>query len=87
MESNNLLIGHKHDKKIYMIERFVASDYGWKLSHICGYTRALDLTWVRKRIIFRSVTFQNLVHNSCNVWHVMHMMVDLPLKNLIDQVD
>jgi hypothetical protein len=44
MESNNLLIGHKHDKEIYMIEIFVVSDYGRELSHVCGYTRALDLT-------------------------------------------
>jgi hypothetical protein len=44
MESNNLLIGHKHDKKIYVIERFVTDDYGRELSYVCGYTRALDLT-------------------------------------------
>jgi hypothetical protein len=48
MESNNLLIGHKHDKKIYVIERFVVSDYGSELSHVHGYTRVLDLMWVRK---------------------------------------
>jgi hypothetical protein len=28
MESNNLLIGHKYGKKIYIIERFVACDFG-----------------------------------------------------------
>jgi hypothetical protein len=48
IESNNLLIGHKHDNEIYVIERFIVSDYGRKLSHICRYTRALDLMWVRK---------------------------------------
>jgi hypothetical protein len=47
MESNNLLIGHKYDKEIYVIERFM-SDYGKELSHVCGYTWELDLTWVRK---------------------------------------
>jgi hypothetical protein len=48
MESKNLLIGHKQGKEIYVIERFVVSDYGKELSHVCGYTRALDLMWVRK---------------------------------------
>jgi hypothetical protein len=41
MESTNLLIGHKHGKEIYLIERFVASDYGRELSHVCGYMRVL----------------------------------------------
>jgi hypothetical protein len=44
MESTNLLIRHKYDKEIYLIERFVACDYGRELSHICGYTQTLDLT-------------------------------------------
>jgi hypothetical protein len=44
MESSNLLIGHKHDKEIYLIERFVGGDYGRELSHVCGYTWTLDLT-------------------------------------------
>jgi hypothetical protein len=44
MESNNLLIGHKYDNNIYVIEKFVASDYGMKLSHICEYTQMLELT-------------------------------------------
>jgi hypothetical protein len=48
MKSNNLLIGHKHVKEIYVIERFVATDYGRELSHVCGYMRVLDLMWVRK---------------------------------------
>jgi hypothetical protein len=50
MESNNLLIGHKQGKKIYVIERFVAGDYGSELSHVRGYTQVLDLMWVRKRL-------------------------------------
>jgi hypothetical protein len=48
MKSNNLLIGHKHGKEIYVIERFVMSDYRRESSHVYGYTRTLDLTWVRK---------------------------------------
>jgi hypothetical protein len=40
-----------------------------------------------KSIIFGSVTLQNLVHNSCNARLVAHLQVDLPLKNLISQVD
>jgi hypothetical protein len=31
-----------------VIERFVLMYYGMELSHVCVYTRALDLTWVRK---------------------------------------
>jgi hypothetical protein len=42
MERNNLLIGHKHGKEIYLIERFVACVYGRELSHVCGYMRSLD---------------------------------------------
>jgi hypothetical protein len=26
--------------------------YGKELSHVCGYMRALDLTWVRKVLFF-----------------------------------
>jgi hypothetical protein len=48
MKSNNLLIGYKHGKEIYVIVRFVTSDYGRELSYICRYTRALNLTLVRK---------------------------------------
>jgi hypothetical protein len=43
MECTNLLIGHKHGKKIYLIERFVVVDYERELSYVCGYTWALVL--------------------------------------------
>jgi hypothetical protein len=43
-----LLIGHKHCKEIYLIERFVTCGYGRELSHVCRYTWALELTLVRK---------------------------------------
>jgi hypothetical protein len=42
--SNNLVIRYKHDKKIYLIERFDACVYRRELSHYCKYTRMLDLT-------------------------------------------
>jgi hypothetical protein len=32
------MIGHKHDKEIYLIERLVIDVYGRELSHVCGYT-------------------------------------------------
>jgi hypothetical protein len=48
MENTNLLIGHKHGKEIYLIERFVTCGYGRELSHVCRYTWALELTLVRK---------------------------------------
>jgi hypothetical protein len=47
MKNSNLLIRHKHSKEIYVIERFVVSDYERKVSHICRYTWALDLTWMK----------------------------------------
>jgi hypothetical protein len=73
MESNNLVIKHKHGKKIYLIERFVAGVYERELYHVCGYTWALELMCVRKNIIFKSVIFQNLVQNLCNVGLIMHL--------------
>jgi hypothetical protein len=36
------MIGHKHDKEIYLIKRFDAGVYERELSHVCGYTPALD---------------------------------------------
>jgi hypothetical protein len=50
-----------------MIERFVVNVL-WKGIISCLWVHAdarLDVG--EKSIIFRSVTFQNLVHNSCNV--------------------
>jgi hypothetical protein len=44
MESIDSVIEHKHGKEIYLIERFDAIVYERKLSHVCGYTRVLDLT-------------------------------------------
>jgi hypothetical protein len=40
-----------------------------------------------KKIIYKSVTFQNLVQNLCRTDLVTHLQVDLPLKNMIDKVD
>jgi hypothetical protein len=82
MESN-LLIGHKHGKEIYMIERFIINVL-WKeiISYLWVHVD-VRLNVGEKSIIFRNVTFQNLVHNSCNTRHVTHLQVDLPLKNLI----
>jgi hypothetical protein len=60
------------------------------------WKRIISCLWVHagarpdmgeKNIIFCSITFQNLVHNLCNARLVMHLQVDLPLKNLIGQVD
>jgi hypothetical protein len=32
--------------------------YGRELSHVCGYTRALDLTWVRKELFLGVLHFK-----------------------------
>jgi hypothetical protein len=72
------MIGHKHDKEIYLIERYVINEL-----------RKGIISWLRvhagtrfdvgeKRIIFGSVTFQNLVHNLCNAGFETHLQVDLP---------
>jgi hypothetical protein len=73
MKSNNLLIGHKHGKEIFLIERFITGDYLWVQA---GARLDVD----EKNIIFRSVTFQNIVENPYNTDLVTHMQVDLPWK-------
>jgi hypothetical protein len=73
MKSNNLLIGHKHGKEIFLIERFITCDYLWVQA---GARLDVD----EKNIIFRSVTFQNVVENPYNADLVTHMQVDLPWK-------
>jgi hypothetical protein len=86
LEINNDII-HEHDTEIYVIERFVINVL-WKriISYLWVHAGArLDVG--ENSIIFRSITFQNLVHNSCNAMHVTHLQVDLLLKNLIGQVD
>jgi hypothetical protein len=40
------------------------------------HVRYIDMD--EKSIIFRSVTFQNLVQNPCNIGLVTHLQVDLP---------
>jgi hypothetical protein len=68
--------------KIYMIERFTVNVL-WKeiISCLWVYTKArLDVS--EKSIIFISITLQNLVHKSSNVWHVTHLQVDHTSKNL-----
>jgi hypothetical protein len=58
--------------------------YGMELSHVCAGVR-LDVC--EKNIIFRSVTFQNIVHNSCNARHVTHLQVGHTPKYLDDKDD
>jgi hypothetical protein len=58
MKNNNLLIGYKHDKKIYVIERFIMSNYERGLSHVYGYTRTLDLIWMRKELFLGTLYFK-----------------------------
>jgi hypothetical protein len=58
MKNNNLLIGYKHDKKIYVIERFIMSNYKRGLSHVYGYTRTLDLIWMRKELFLGTLYFK-----------------------------
>jgi hypothetical protein len=73
MERNNLLIGHKHDKKISVIESQLDTNMTRKypslkdkryivneLSYVCGYTRTLDLTSVRKVLFLEACNTVNL---------------------------
>jgi hypothetical protein len=50
--------------------------YEKKLSHVCGSMRELEPMWVRKVLKISYVTFQNLVHNSCNTRHVTQLHMD-----------
>jgi hypothetical protein len=70
-----------------MIERFIINVL-WKgiISYLWVHVGA-RLNVGEKSIIFRSVTFQILVHNSYNARYLTHMQVDLSLKNLIGQVN
>jgi hypothetical protein len=80
MESNNLLIGHKPGKEISVIERFVVNVL-WKGIISCLWVHAdARLDMGEKSIIFRSVTFQNVVQNTCNTRHVTHLQVELSRK-------
>jgi hypothetical protein len=60
MKTNNLLIGHKHGKEISVkIKDLSSMFYGRELSYVCGYTRALDLTWVRKILFLVALHSKN----------------------------
>jgi hypothetical protein len=48
---SNLLIGHKHGKEITWFKNLSSIYYGRELSHICGYTRELGLTFNRNEIL------------------------------------
>jgi hypothetical protein len=68
-----------------MMETFVVNVL-WKEIISCLWVHTARLDVSEKSIIFRSITFQNLVYNSCNASHVTHLQ-DLPVKNLIGHVD
>jgi hypothetical protein len=58
MESNYLVIEHKHGKEIYLIERFHPGVYGRELTHGWGYMPTLDLTWVKKELFLAALHFK-----------------------------
>jgi hypothetical protein len=72
------MIGHKHGKEIYLIERYVVNELSKGIISCLWVHADARLDVGEKSIIFRSVTFQNLVHNSYNVRLVTHLQVDLP---------
>jgi hypothetical protein len=72
------MIGHKHGKEIYLIERYVVNELSKGIISCLRVHADARLDVGEKSIIFRSVTFQNLVHNSYNVRLVTHLQVDLP---------
>jgi hypothetical protein len=61
------MIGHKHGKEIYLIERYVVNELSKGIISCLWVHADARLDVGEKSIIFRSVTFQNLVHNSYNV--------------------
>jgi hypothetical protein len=72
------MIGHKHAKEIYWIERYVVNELRKGIISCLWVHVGTILHVIEKRIIFERVIFQNLVHNSCNVGLVMHLQLDLP---------
>jgi hypothetical protein len=72
------MIGHKHGKEIYLIERYVVNELRKGIISCLRVHAGARLDVGEKRIIFGSVTFQNLVHNSCNDGLVTHLQVDHP---------
>jgi hypothetical protein len=67
------MIGHKHDKEIYLIERYVINELRKGIISCLWVHADTRLDVGEKRIIFGSITFQNLVYNSCNVGLVTHL--------------
>jgi hypothetical protein len=70
------------------LETNMARKYTW-LKYLSQVLRKGNISCMRvhagislnvgeKSNTFRSVTFQNIVQNSCNAGHVMHLQVDLP---------
>jgi hypothetical protein len=72
------MIGYKHGKEIYLIERYVVNKLRKEIISCLQVHVGPRLDVGEKNIIFKSVTFQNLVQNSCNVGLVTHLQVDLP---------
>jgi hypothetical protein len=72
------MIGHKYGKEIYLIERYVVNELRKGIISCLQVHAGARLDVGEKRIIFWSVTFQNLVHNSCNAGLVTHLQEDLP---------
>jgi hypothetical protein len=66
-------IKHKHGNKIYVIERIIVNVL-WKgiIPNLWVHV-GTRLDMGEESIIFRSVTFQILVHNSYNARHVTHL--------------
>jgi hypothetical protein len=70
------VIRNKYGKEIYLIERFVTGVMEGK--YLMWVHAGASLYVGEKSNIFRSITFQNVVQNSCNTGLVMHLQVDLP---------
>jgi hypothetical protein len=72
------MIGYKHGKETDLIERYVIHELRKGIISCLWVHEGTRLDVGEKRIIFGSVTFQNLVYNSCNASLVTHLQVDLP---------
>jgi hypothetical protein len=72
------MIGHKHGKQIYLIETYVINELRKGIISYLWVHAGVRLDVGEKSIIFRSVTFQNIVQKSYNGGLVTHLQVDLP---------
>jgi hypothetical protein len=68
------MIGYKHDKKIYLIKKYVINKLRKRIISCLQILTGARLDVSEKKIIFGNITFQNFIT------HVTQLQVNLPLN-------